>query len=367
VNRSAPLPWRWLVLTLVLIMVTALTGVFVARAVEDQRTRLIPTAATQRDRELDLGAVLDAPHIVFRSTAPGPTYGLLAAVPLADPGGARSVSARSCDRVYATARSGICLAAHRGGVTTYSAEVLTGRLAAQRPVPITGIPSRARLSADGVWVATTAFLSGHGYGTVGFSTETTIVDRTTGKSLGNLETGFSTVIGGQKETAKDLNVWGVTFGPGPRPNLFYATVSTGGRTWLARGDLTARTLTALRSDAECPSLSPDGTKIVYKKRAGSPISWRYHALDLRSGVERPLPETRSVDDQAEWLNDHQVLYGLPRKHSGETDVWVADVRPGAGRPRLFLPDAWSPAVVRTAAESSAASTAASTAENRSEP
>ena len=350
-NRSGLMSWRWFALTLVLLVVTGLTGVFVVRAVDDQRHRLVPTAATARDRELDLGAVLDAPHVVFRSTAPGPTYGLLAAVPLADPGGARSVSATSCDRVYATAGSGICLAAQRGGVTTYSAELLTGRLARSRPVPISGIPSRARLSADGSWVATTTFVGGHGYGTVGFSTETTILDRSTGTSLGNLEKQFRTLIDGRPVTAKDLNVWGVTFAPGPHPQTFYATVATGGKTWLVRGDLPGRTLTALRPDAECPSVSPDGTKVVYKKRAGSPITWRYHVLDLRSGVERPLVETRSVDDQAEWLNGHQVLYGLPRKDSGQTDVWVADVRSGAGRPRVFLPDAWSPAVVRTAASS----------------
>lgn len=341
------LPWRWGALALVLVIVTSLTGIFVAIAVKDQKRKLIPTSATQRDRELDLGAVLDVPHIVFRSTAPGPTYGRLAAVPLVDPGGARSVSTRSCDRVYATARSGICLAARRGAVTTYRADLLDHRLSDGKPTPITGIPSRARLSADGSWVATTTFISGHGYGTIGFSTETTVLEASTGLSYGNLEQKFTTIIDGKRSTAKDLNIWGVTFAPGSRPTRFYATVSTGGDTWLARGDLRQRTLTALRRDAECPSLSPDGTKLVYKKRAGSPIRWRYHVLDLRTGAERPLAETRSVDDQVEWLDGDRVLYGVPRSDSGETDVWVADVRRTAVRPKVFIPDAWSPAVIKT--------------------
>jgi len=337
---------RVFVLVLVVLLAAALTLVFVVRAVRDEQRRLVPTVATVRDRGLDLGAVLDVPHIVFRSTAPGPTYGLIGAVPLDRPDGRRSVSTISCDRVYATPTSGICLAADRGAVTTYSADLLTGRLIVTAPIPIGGIPSRARLSADGTWAATTAFVSGHGYGTIDFSTETVIVERATGQRLGNLEKTFSTFIDGRRSTAADLNIWGVTFAPGPRPNRFYATVATGGRTWLARGDLAARTLTSVRADGECPSLSPDGRRLVYKKRAGSSITWRYHVLDLTTGVERPLVETRSVDDQAEWLDDNHVLYGVPRPEAAQSDVWVADVRPSAGRPRVFLPAASSPAVVR---------------------
>jgi len=322
---------RVLLMALVVLLAGALTSVFVVRARQEEQRRLVPTAATARDRALDLGEVLDAPHIVFRSTAPGPTYGRLAAVPLADPDGRRSVSTMSCDRVYATATSGICLAAARGAIN--------------------GIPSGARLSADGTWAATTAFISGHGYGTIDFSTETVVVERSTGRVLGNLEKTFSTIIDGHRNAAADLNIWGVTFAPGPRPNRFYATVATGGTTWLAEGDLAARTLTALRPDAECPSLSPDGRRLVYKKRAGSSSTWRYHVLDLATGVERPLVETRSVDDQADWLDDNHVLYGVTRPGAAESDVWVADVRPRAGRPRVFLPAASSPAVVHGAASS----------------
>jgi hypothetical protein len=340
---------RWVSLAVVLILVTALTTVFVVKAVGEQRRQKVPTAATRLDQALDLGSVLDEPHIVFRSSAPGPTYGLVAAVPLADPGGERSVTKMSCDRVYATGEGGICLAAERGAVTKYSAELLNGRLVPQSPIAITGIPSRARMSADGSWGATTSFIGGHGYGTIGFSTATTIIERATGRSFGNLEKTFSTLINGKKATASDLNIWGVTFAPGPRPRLFYATVATGGTTWLARGDLQAHTLTALREDAECPSLSPDGSTLVYKKRAGSTVRWRYHVLDLKTGVERPLAETRSVDDQAEWLDDNHVLYGVPHSDSGEVDVWVDDVR-GRSKPTLFMRNASSPAVVRSGAE-----------------
>ena len=94
----------------------------------------------------------------------------------------------------------------------------------------------------------------------------------------------------------------------------------------------------LRRNAECPSLSPDGTRLVYKKLVGNPPAWRYHVLELATGRETPLPETRAVDDQAEWLDDSHVLYRV------EEDVWESPV--AGGRPRLYRQGADSPAVVR---------------------
>ena len=55
-------------------------------------------------------------------------------------------------------------------------------------------------------------------------------------------------------------------------------------------------------------------------------------------------ETRSIDDQIEWLDATHVLYGVPRSGSGVTDVWVAPID-GGGPARVFIPAAESPAVV----------------------
>lgn len=74
--------------------------------------------------------------------------------------------------------------------------------------------------------------------------------------------------------------------------------------WLAEGSLSRRELRTLAGGVECPSISPDGTKVVYKKRASSePITWRLHVLDVADGRDVALAETRNVDDQAEWLDD----------------------------------------------------------------
>jgi hypothetical protein len=67
-------------------------------------------------------------------------------------------------------------------------------------------------------------------------------------------------------------------------------------------------------------------------------------LDLRTDVETPLPETRSIDDQLVWLDDQHVMYGVPRGSSGRVDVWVSPLT--GGTPRLLVPDADSPAAVR---------------------
>jgi hypothetical protein len=90
---------------------------------------------------------------------------------------------------------------------------------------------------------------------------------------------------------------------------------------------------------ECPSLSPDETRVVYKRLMASPGIWRYHVLDLASGRETALTETRPIDDQAEWLDDDHVLYRV------DEETWVVPAD-GTGRPRRYMRGADSPAVLR---------------------
>lgn len=300
-----------------------------------------PTAATAADLALDVATVRAGGYIAFRSTALGPTYGRLAVVPLAAPGGPRAVTSLECDRAYVTRAAGLCLSAARGAVTTYRATLLDAALSPRRGLPLAGIPSRARLSAAGTLAATTTFVGGHSYAQAGFSTATTVHSVAAGKDYGNLED-FAVIRAGKRYRSADLNIWGVTFGTGAR---FYATVGTKGRTYLAEGDLGARRLTTLRENAECPSLSPDGTRVAYKTRPdpAQPV-WRLAVLDLATGVQTDLAETRNVDDQVEWLDDHRILYGLPAEGAA-TDVWVVPAD-GSGRPEILIPNAWSPSVVR---------------------
>ena len=196
----------------------------------------------------------------------------------------------------------------------------------------------------------TVFVSGHSYADGGFSTHTTIFDVASGAELGELEQ-FAVYRDGERIQAPDFNFWGVTFARDS--NRFYATLGTAGKTYLLEGDLQARRLRVLREGVECPSLSPDNTRIAFKRlvSAGSRPVWQVAVLDLATLQETVLPlETHSVDDQIEWLDDEQVVYGLPAETatpSARTDVWALRVdgsappgccSRGPGRPPSPAPD-----------------------------
>ncbi|BEL06666.1 PD40 domain-containing protein [Actinoplanes sichuanensis] len=295
----------------------------------------------------DPAAVATKPHVVFRNTAAGPGAGHVALVTLDAPGGARAITPAVCDRVYATRARTVCLAATATAVSrTYRVSLLDRAWVGERDLDsFPGLSSRTRLARDSAHVATTAFVFGDSYNEPGrFSTRTTISD-VTGAGRVELED-FEFRVDGRVNKRSDRNFWGVTFAPDG--DTFYATAASAGRTWLVRGSLSARTLTALHPDVECPSLSPDATRVAYKKHGDLPDGqWRLAVLDLRTGRETVLSETRSVDDQAEWLDDEHVLYGLQTGPVGNrrSDVWAADAD-GGGSPRLFIENAWSPAVVR---------------------
>jgi len=291
-----------------------------------------------------LAKVVNVPHIVFRNTALGSKYGMVGMVSLADPDGPRALTSTACDRVYAAMRKYVCLASNRGIATTYSAHVLAADLKPAQTLPLTGIPSRARMSRDASLAATTSFTAGDSYAGTSFSTRT-VVTNVGGATYGSLED-FTLIHNGHPIKPVDRNYWGVTFAADD--NTFYATVEWSKRTWLVRGDLAARKIVTLHEDAECPSLSPDGKNIVYKQRGNLATGqWRLVEYAIDTGHITPLSETRSVDDQVEWLDNGHVIYGLPRTGSQAAidDVWSAR-SDGKGRPKVLIPQAWSPAVVR---------------------
>lgn len=344
VREAPPRVARGRIVAFAVIAVLAVAGggVYVLRNAQQSAQRTSAAAASEAARpKLAEAAVLAVPHLVVRNTALGPSYGALALVPLADPAGPRATTGLSCERVYAVRSGGLCLNANRGVVTKYTGRLFDRGLRPTGSVTIVGAPSRTRLSPDGTLATSTVFISGHSYLDTGFSTVTEIVDTATGRGLGNLET-WRTVKDGATYRSPDVNFWGVTFASA---DLFYATVGTKGTTYLVRGDVAARTLTVLRENAECPSVSPDGRKVAFKKASGSTTArrWRFTVLDLATGVETPLPEARSIDDQLAWLDDEHVLYGVPRG-AGGSDVWVSPL--AGGTPRILVPDAESPAVVR---------------------
>jgi hypothetical protein len=294
--------------------------------------------------QISLAAIEAQPRIVFRNTALGGSYGKVAMVSLGNPAGPRAITSTPCERVYATQKNVLCLSSDRGFVTTYGAHILDNNMRQKQSLTFTGIPSRARISHDGAYAATTAFTASDSYGSLAFSTRT-IITAVGGDTVGSLED-FTLIHDGESIKPIDRNYWGVTFAA--NDDTFYATVRWSKHTWLVRGSIAQRTLVTLHEDAECPSLSPDGKNVVYKQRGDLPLGkWRLVDYDIVSGKVTPLAETRSVDDQVEWLDDAHVIYGLPRRgpQPEVDDIWSVP-NSGSGEPKLLIPQASSPAVIR---------------------
>lgn len=219
--------------------------------------------------------------------------------------------------------------------------VLDKDLKQQRELPLTGFPNRLRVSASGRMIAWTLFVDGHSYAVGGFSTGTGILDTRTGTLVTSLED-FAATVDGRAHRAVDVNFWGVTFTGDD--NRFYATMSTGGQRYLVEGDFAAGTARTLAGNVECPSLSPDGTRIAFKAAVnGDPRQgWRVSVLDLATMAVTPTAETRSVDDQPLWMDYRTIAYGI-QGNDGVNDIWAVDAA-GSGPPRLLVREANSPAV-----------------------
>ncbi|GAA1348125.1 hypothetical protein GCM10009660_42290 [Catellatospora bangladeshensis] len=209
-----------------------------------------------------------------------------------------------CARRSAAAGTRACLTALPG--LPPMAELVVTRAGREQRHAVPGIPSRLQVSPSGRMVSWTVFVSGDSYNTAGFSTRTGILDTGTDDLRKSIED-IPLTVDGKRYFAPDVNFWGVTFAADD--TRFYATVASRGRTHLIRADYRAWEAEALRDNVECPSLSPDGTRLAFKKRV-EPGPWRLHVLDLATMAETPLAETRSVDDQAVWPDAGTVGYGL---------------------------------------------------------
>ncbi|SER86422.1 hypothetical protein SAMN05216188_116170 [Lentzea xinjiangensis] len=297
----------------------------------------VVTAATEADRPAGVEQVSRARtgEVLFVDLAGGQNR----VEKLAD-GGARTPTDLACQRFYVAGGTSVCLKLSGPG-PSYAAQVSRGGKPV-RSIALPGIPSRAKVSTSGNVVSWTTFVIGDSYSVPGgFSTRTGFFDLRTGEVTESLEH-FAATVEGAPLTARDVNYWGLTVAADDR--TFYATLASGGFTWLVRGDLTTRSVTSLRRDAECPSLSPDGTKVAYKKRVGRLGPWDLAVLDLATDEEKRLPGTAGVDDQATWLTATELAFAAVPRDARLPAVHVvpADGSQPAG---VLVADATSPSPV----------------------
>ncbi|WP_431878076.1 hypothetical protein [Amycolatopsis sacchari] len=259
-----------------------------------------------------------------------------------DPGGPRTATSLECQRVYSAAGTTVCLRLAGVG-PSYEAAVLDAGGKVVRTVGLAGIPNRARVSASGHIVAWTTFVTGDSYSVPGgFSTRTGVLDLRSGELVETLEE-FTATVNGNVFTPADRNFWGVTVAADDR--TFYATMAAQNRTWLVKGDLVTKTLHDVHQDAECPSLSPDGSRIAYKKRVSRLGPWQVAVLDLRTNTERILPGTTGIDDQSVWLDDNTLAYARTPQNGEKTSI-LSVPADGSAPPVVLIPNASSPVPLR---------------------
>lgn len=343
---------RWRIGVFVVVLAASIAGAlaYAMHVTGHAKTALAtaPAVATTGINVLPVAA--SRPYLLFRSTALGETYGRVGLQYLGDKAGERIITPLQCDRVHFSSGRGVCLTVRPGVPATYRAHVFNDRFEIVHSYPLAGPPSRARMSPDGRLAAFTVFVSGHTYSGPGFTTRTSIVDAVSGKMIADDLEKFQVLRDGQPFTAADFNFWGVSFNhDGTR---FYATVATAGKVSLVEGDIAARRMQVIHDNVECPSLSPDETRVAFKRRVAADragrIVWRLHVLDLASRKETALVEEyRDVDDQVEWLSEREIVYAMPddeTQATAATHVWALSVD-GMTAPRRLLPFAFSPAVV----------------------
>jgi hypothetical protein len=334
-------PIVWVVA--IAVLASAVAALYLVRA----------AGAARRSEHLDSGVVVDPdqlagllrqPHALFRSTRLGEGYGHVVASTV-DPVGVRLQTGLECDRVDAVAEAGVCLMAERGVLTKYWAITFDAALQPRQRVELAGIPSRVRLSPDGRLAGITVFVSGHGYSNAEFSTSTTLLEVATGTVLADLET-FAVTRDGQPFKEVNFNFWGVTFTADS--NRFYATLGTGDRMYLVRGDAAARSAEVVGEGIECPSLSPDNQRIAYKKRSydGGRLRWRLAYIELKTMNETVIEgEAATVDDQVEWLDDQTLVYSVADDTPGNGGTSIRRISILDGPSTVWADGAYSPSIL----------------------
>jgi len=345
-NQAVRARHRWTALIAVGVLVAATSVFAVVQAQHHGGGEGMVSVASIRYR----------PFLLFRSTALNKDYGTVELTTVQGPGQERALTALRCERVAYAGGRGICLSSGAGGLfSSTRAVVFDADFKPLYTIPLQGYPSRTSVSRDGHYGATTDFVGADSYATAGFSTRTFIFDLRTGRKLFDLEQ-MQVYRNGSRFEDADFNFWGVTFALDN--THFYATLGSDNQTYLVEGDVATEVATVLRTGVECPSLSPDGKEIAFKQRnPGSEVTWRLSVLDLATMQAHPLAETRDVDDQAAWLDNSTVAYGLAQGAGGSagstsglsemsagasiaTDTWEVPAD-GGGHPRMLLAGAWS--------------------------
>jgi hypothetical protein len=281
------------------------------------------------------------PFLMFRTLAPARAHGRVA---MSSPSRSdrRYVTPLQCGRVHFAGGQGVCLHEVADGTTvTYLADLFDRTLRRTQRLQLAGVPTRVRVSPDGRLAAVTTYAEEESPAGERLAIESVLIDLGDGRVVADL-----------REFAIDAALAAAITGPIDFASVsfdkdgdrIFATLTTPLERYVVVGSLRERRLRALTANLATEALSPDGTRLVVKQRVGERGFWQLLVLDLATLTTRPLDQNgRTVDDQVEWLDDGQVIYHDATDQG--TGIWVL-AADGQSKPRLLLPDAFSPVVVR---------------------
>ena len=315
----------------------AYVGISLARSPAPSKARIVGAATLGPGAapiETTRASSIDSGHLLFVSMIPDRSSGSLAVSALSDLGGARAIAGLRCERVHYAGGRGLCLVRGGGEEAESEVEIFDSRFHVDHRLSMEGAPNRARVSADGRYGAVTVFAAGEEDTDEGPSAETSIVDLETGKKVADLDD-LPLTREGKPFSSEGLHFSSVTFAGDDR---FYASLGSEATGYLLEGSLRDRDLKVIGENADSPSLSPDGTRIAFRRLVDGDGNWRLFVLDRRTMKATRLAGDDPIDDQAEWLDDEHVVYANDNK------LWevAAD---GSGRPRQILSYAYSPTVI----------------------
>ena len=238
---------------------------------------------------------------------------------------------------YFAAGRGLCL--RKAGTLAGVAKVriFDADLKPRRELPLHGLPSRARVSPDGRYGAITVVRHRPLLRRPGQLLDPDDHLRHGERARGRRPRGLRRHEGRQGVRGRRLQLLGRDLRRDD--DRFYATLGTGGETYLVRGRPRERTARCCARTSSARRCRP--TARASRSRSGSATPSGVAAARARPGhrQETPLAETRPIDDQAEWLDDDHVLYRV-----GE-EIWEVPAD-GTGQRAALHGRSDSPAVVR---------------------
>ena len=210
-----------------------------------------------------------------------------------------------------TAGNGLCLSDHGDLLTPYKVVFFGPDFGPRHTESLPGVTSRARVSPDGNYGASTVFVTGDSYAPGSFSTRTSLWDMATGEQLVDLEQ-FSVFKDGEQIQSPDHNFWGVTFAQPAAAASTPRWAPQGTPTWCAATWQPSRSTSCGTGSSarRSPPTAPGSPSSSGSTPAIGPTEWQPAVLDVATLKDHPLAEARTIDDQIEWLDNSTVLYAV---------------------------------------------------------